>query len=124
MDGVGKVAQSAWKGAYQVTIDHKAGYHHVALSTESWQYFGFKWKGEFYVFTVLAYGWCSAPVIYASLSEAVTRYLGSRDIPTLTWIDDFYVVNFGSTRLLEAAKQGEAALVATYVALEVFCSAG
>ena len=50
--------------------------------------------------------------------------LAFRDIPTLTWIDDFYVVNFGSTRLLEAAKQGEAALVATYVALEVFCSAG
>ena len=124
MDGVGKVAQCAWNGAYQVTIDHKAGYHHVALSTESWQCFGFEWKGEFYVFTVLAFGWCSAPVIYASLSEAVARYLRSRDIPTLTWIDDFYVVNFGSTRLLEAAKQCEAALVATYVALEVFFSAG
>eukprot|EP00904_Undaria_pinnatifida_P011838 jgi/Undpi1/7785/HiC_scaffold_23.g10258.m1 len=124
MDGVGKVAQCVWKGAYQVTIDHKAGYHHVALSTESWQYLGFEWKGEFYVFTVLAFGWCSAPVIYASLSEAVARYLRSRDIPTLTWIDDFYVVNFGSTRLLEAAKQCEAALVATYVALEVFFSAG
>ena len=81
MDGVGKVAQCAWKGAYQVTIDHKAGYHHVALSTESWQYFGFEWKGEFYIFTVLAFGWCSAPVIYASLSEVVRRYLRSRDIP-------------------------------------------
>ena len=33
-------------------------------------------------------------------------------------------MNFGSTRLLEAAKQCEAALVATYVALEVFFSAG
>ena len=33
MDGVGKVVQCAWIGAYQVTIDHKAGYHHVALST-------------------------------------------------------------------------------------------
>ena len=34
------------------------------------------------------------------------------------------MVIFGSTRLLEAAKQCEAALVATYVALEVFFSAG
>ena len=83
MDGVGKVAQCAWKGAYQVTIDHKAGYHHVALSTESWQYFGFECKGEFYVFTVLAFGWCSAPVIYAWLSEALARYLRSRGISTL-----------------------------------------
>ena len=108
----------------QVIIDHKASYHLVALSTGSWKYFGFEWKGEFYVFAVLAFGWCSAPVIYASLSEAVARYLRSRDIPTLTWIEDFYVVDFGSTHLLEAAKQCEAALVATYVALEVFYSAG
>lgn len=80
----------------------KAGYHHVALSTDSWQYFGFEWEGAFYVITVLAFGWCSAPVIYASSSEAVTRYVRSRVKPHLTWIDDFYVVNFGFTRFLEA----------------------
>ena len=38
MDGVGKVAQCAWPGAHQVTIDHKSGYHHVALKpSSSWQ---------------------------------------------------------------------------------------
>ena len=35
MDGVGKVAQCAWPGAHQVTIDHKSGYHHVALEPPS-----------------------------------------------------------------------------------------
>lgn len=64
VDGVGNVAQCAWEGSYQVTIDHQAdGYHHFALTTDSWQYFGFEWDGEFYVFTVLAFGWCSAPMI-------------------------------------------------------------
>lgn len=124
MDEVGKVAQCAWKGAHQVTTDHKAGYHHVALITDAWQYFGFEWEGELYVFTVLAFGRCSATVIYASLSEAVARYLRSRDTPTLTWIDDFHLMNFGSTRLLGAAQQFQAALVAAYVALEVFFRAG
>ncbi|CAB1112862.1 unnamed protein product [Ectocarpus sp. CCAP 1310/34] len=124
MDGVGKVAQCAWQGAHQVTIDHKAGYHHVALDPDSWQYFGFEWEGEMYVFTVLAFGWCSAPFIYSSLSEAVARYLRARDIPVLTWIDDFYLTNFRSTRMLSSKEQFQAALTAAYVALEVFYRAG
>ena len=124
MDGVGKVAQCAWKEAHQVAIDHKAGYHHVVFCTDSRHYFGFGWKGKFYVFTVLAFGWCSAPVIYASLSEAVARYLRSRDIPALTWIDDFHLLSFGSTRLLEAEEHFQAVPVAACVALEVLFSAG
>lgn len=63
-------------------------------------------------------------MIYASLSEAVARYLRSRDILTLTWIDDFRSTNFGSTRLLEAEEPFQAASVAAYVVLEVFFSAG
>ena len=124
MDGVGKVAQCAWPGAHQVTIDHKAGYHHVALDKGSWQYFGFEWEGELYVFTVLAFGWCSAPFIYASLSEAVARYLRARDIPVLTWIDDFYLTNFRSTRTLRYDEQLKAAQTTAYVALEVLYRAG
>ena len=83
MDGVGKVAQCAWKGAYQLTIDHKAGYHHVALSMESWQYFGFGWKGEFYVFTTLLAFGCSAPVIYAFRWSMISylSYIGSIQNP-------------------------------------------
>ena len=120
MDGVGKVAQCAWRGAHQVTIDHKAGYHHVALQTDSWQYFGFEWDGECYVFTVLCLGWCSAPFIYSSLSEAVALYMRSQGIPVLTWIDDFYITNFRSTRPLQSREQFEAAQVAAYFGLEVF----
>lgn len=37
MDSVGKVAQCSWRGAHQVTLDHKSGFHHVGLDPESWQ---------------------------------------------------------------------------------------
>ena len=124
MDGVGKVAQCAWPGAHQVTIDHKSGYHHVALEPASRQYFGFEWEDEFYVFTVLCFGWCSAPFIYASLSEAVARYLRSRDVPVLTWIDDFYVTNFRSTRFLEPNQLFVAAQAAASLLLDVLYQAG
>ena len=70
------------------------------------------------------FGWCSAPFIYASLSEAVARYLRSRDVPVLTWIDDFYVTNFRSTRLLEPNQQFVAAQAAASLVLDVLYQAG
>ena len=124
MDGVGKVAQCSWPGAHQVTIDHKSGYHRVALEPASWQYFGFEWEDEFYVFTVLYFGWCSALFIYASHSEAVARYLCSRDVPVLTWIDDFYVTSFRSTRFLEPNQQFVAAQATASLVLDVLYQAG
>jgi len=35
MDTVFKVAQCAWSGAFQMTVDHKSGFHHVPLAKES-----------------------------------------------------------------------------------------
>ena len=76
------------------------------------------------MFTVLCFGWCSAPFIYASLPEAVVRYLRSRGVPVLTWIDDFYVTNFRSTRLLEPNQQFVAAQAAASLVLDVLYQAG
>ena len=71
MDGARKVAQGAWKGAQQVTLDHKSGFHNVPLATEFWEYFGLCWRGVFNVWTVLCFGWRAYPSIYHSLGDAV-----------------------------------------------------
>ena len=76
------------------------------------------------MFTVLCFGWCSAPFIDASLSEAVARYLRSRDVPVLTWIDGFYVTNFRSTRFVEPNQQFVAAQAAASLVLDVKYQAG
>ena len=34
MDGVGKITQCSWKGAQQVTLDHRLGFHNVLLAPE------------------------------------------------------------------------------------------
>ena len=44
MGGVGKVAQCSWKGARQVTLDHKPDFHNVPPDPESWEYFGLCWR--------------------------------------------------------------------------------
>ena len=124
MDSVGKVAQCSWFGAHQVTLDHKSGFHHVALDAESWQYFGLCWQGVYYVFTVLGFGWCSSPYIYHTLSSVVGQYLRARDTPVLVWIDDFYLSNFRSTKSGTPQAQFRAAQAATYLALSVFYKAG
>ena len=59
-----------------------------------------------------------------SLSEAVARHLRSRYVPVLTWIDDFYVTNFRSTRFLEPNQQFVAAQAAASLVLDVLYQAG
>ena len=54
----------------------------------------------------------------------MARYLRSRDVPVLTWIDDFYVTNFRSTRFLEPNQQFVAAQAAASLVLDVLYQAG
>ena len=70
----------------QVTLDHKSAFHDVPLALESWEY---------YVGTVLCFGWCAPLYICHSLSDAVAQYLRSQHIPTSAWLDDFGCRNSG-----------------------------
>lgn len=124
MDGVGKIAQCAWEGAFQMKCDHKAGFHNVPIDKESWQYFGFQWDGVYYVFTTLCFGWKISPFIYHSLTEAVAGYLRTKGVPVLTWIDDVYFTGFQSTREESTPRQLHAAHVAGYLVMSVFYKAG
>ena len=57
MDNATKIAEVAWENVYFFKIDHKNGYQHVPLHRESWKFFGVFWRGEYYVFAVLPFGW-------------------------------------------------------------------
>ena len=120
MDGVGKVPQCSWKGAKQVTFDHKSGFHNVLLAPESWEYFGLCWRGVYNVWTVLYFGWCASPYIYHSLSDAVAQYLRSQDIPTSAWLDDLWMTNSRATRGPSPTGQKKAASEAVALALTIF----
>ena len=124
MDGVGKVAQCSWKGAYQVTLDHKSGFHNIPLDLSSWTYFGLCWKGVYYVWTVLCFRWCSSPHIYRTLSEAVTQYLRGKGIPALAWLDDFWLMNESATHYESSEDQARAAHSATCLSLAAFYKCG
>lgn len=124
LDGVGEVAKCSWRGAHQITMGHASGLHHVPLHPDSWKYFGFRWKGKYYVWTVVCFGWCSSPYVYHTLSDAVAQYLQSRDVPMLACIDDFWMAGFRSARDLAPEKQAKAARTAAYLALSIFYHCG
>ena len=88
MDNAAKVAEVAWKDLYFFKIDHKNGYQHVPLHRDCWKYFGVFWRGVYYVFAVLPFGWKTSPLIYHTLTEALAMYCRSLGIPMLVWIDD------------------------------------
>ena len=124
MDGVGKVAQCSWQGAHQIFMYHKSWFHKVPLHPDSWTYFGIYWKGVYYVWTVICFGWCESPYIYHTLSSAVAQYLRHLDVPITTWLDDFRMSNFQATRTQSPAQQREAAKEVAALALTVFYQCG
>ena len=58
------------KGDFMFSFDLKAGYHHVDIHKEHWQYLGFAWcKGKvqkYYVFVVLLFGLATACYIFTN----------------------------------------------------------
>ena len=81
--------QGLHQGDCMISLDFKSGYHHIPMNKESAQYFGFKWKNEYFTFNVLPFGWNVAPAIFNALSTAVAAFIRRRGIHTLVYLDDF-----------------------------------
>jgi hypothetical protein len=81
--------QGIHQGDCMISLDFKSGYHHVPLDNRSAQYFGFKWRNEYFTFNVLPFGWNVAPAIFNTLSTKVAAFIRQRGIHTLVYLDDF-----------------------------------
>ena len=89
LPAVGTIPQLCRFGDFQATFDHKSGYYHVSIHPSEYEYFGFEWDGMYYVLMVLPFGWCEAPFVYQTLSDAVAAYVANTyHIPLRMYIDD------------------------------------
>ncbi|GLC48086.1 hypothetical protein PLESTB_000713500 [Pleodorina starrii] len=60
---------------YAFTIDFKSGYHHVDMHPDFWTFLGFRWDGQFYVFTQLPFGLAPACWAFTKVTrELLTRW--------------------------------------------------
>ena len=73
---------------YVITFDLKSGYHHVGMSQHQWKYLGFRWRSQYYVFTVLPFGLSSACYIFTKLLRPLVRFWRASGIRAVLYIDD------------------------------------
>lgn len=76
-------------GDYLITIDLKDGFHHIPIAKEDQTYFGFYWKGQFYVWLVLPFGWQSSPYFFTKIVRLAVSYLRAQGIRIANYVDDF-----------------------------------
>ena len=84
------------------------------------------WKGVYYVWTVLSFGWCESSYVYHTLSSVVAQHLHPLDVSIATWLDDFWMSNFRATKTQPPTQQREAAreVASLLIALIVFYRCG
>ena len=113
------------KGNFQTTCDDKSGYDHVLLSTESRTYFGLEWRGWYFVFNTLPFGWKASAYLYHSIGLVATSHIRSHGVPCSQYIDDRH---FGQLQIRRDAppcswsdfQRAQAALyIACYVLIDL-----
>ena len=75
-------------GHFQTSFDVKSGYDHVRLHPSSSTCFGLQWKGWYFVFTTIPFGWKASAFVYHSIGMAATNYIRSLGVPCPQYIDD------------------------------------
>ena len=97
LDHLSDLPRYVLPGHYQTTFDDKSGYQHVLLHPSSYAYFGLEWKGLYFVFRTLPFGWKASAFVYHNLGLAVSGTARSLGVPVSQYIDDRHVGQlFGS----------------------------
>jgi hypothetical protein len=91
-ESIREVSQLAQPRDLFFLVDLKSGYHHIDIAPEDWQYLGFEWMGQYYVFCQLPFGLATACFVFSKVMKQLVqlwRKLGIRLIP---YIDDFLFI--------------------------------
>ena len=73
---------------FQTKFDDKSGYDHVMLSEESRTFFGLCWKGWFFVYNTLPFGWSPSAYIHHTIGLGPSHFVCSKGVPFSPYIDD------------------------------------
>ena len=83
---------------FQTTLDDKSGYDHVPLHPQSRTFFGLEWKGYYFLYRTLPFGWKASAYIYNSIGMADTSDIRSLGVPCSNYIDDKHLAKFAALR--------------------------
>lgn len=90
------IMENPW--VFGCKFDIETAYRHVPIWPGDWHYFGFEWRGTFYIDLRLCFGLASAPYVFWRISNFIVR-VGNKFFNVafiLPYIDDFLVLSVGT----------------------------
>ena len=74
------------------SADLTNGYWQLRMRPDTFEYLGFEWEGDFYVFKVLPFGLSTAPFVFAQTMRAFSAFLRNKGFRLLNYLDDFLFI--------------------------------
>ena len=75
-------------GHFPTVCDDKSGYDHICLSPSSRTLFGLSWKGCYFVYKTLPFGWKASAYVYHSTGLLATSCIRTLSVLCSQCIDD------------------------------------
>ncbi len=100
LDSVTDLPRHVEQNHYQTKLDDKSGYDHIHLTADSRKFFGVYWKGYYFVYNTLPFGWSLSAYIYHSTGLAASHFIRTQGVPVSQYIDDRHI---GQLRLPPSA---------------------
>ena len=82
------------------SCDDKSGYDHVKVTEPSRTYLGVQWGGYYFAYCVIPFGFKASAFIYQTIGMAATSYLRTLSVQVLQYIDDRFIEENRSDRLV------------------------
>jgi len=87
LDYISGLPRHVFKSHFQTTFDDKSGYDHIRLSPDSFTFVGLEWKGWYFCYKTLPFGWKASAYIYHTVGLAATSYIRSLGVSCSQYID-------------------------------------
>ena len=106
-------------GHFQTTFDDKNGYQHLKIHPDSQAFFSFSWRGDYFSFCTLPFGWKASVFLYHNFGLVVTSAARSLGVPVSQYIDDRHVGQLLSSGLTVYQPCRQLALAAAFIFIRV-----
>ena len=81
LDYIFDLPRYAFKSHFQTNFDDNSGYDHVKLPPNSFTFVGLEWKGWYFCFKTLPFGWKASAYVYHTVGLAATCHIRSLAVP-------------------------------------------
>ena len=75
-------------GEHFFSFDLKSAYHHINIDPRYYKYLGFSWDGQYYAFTSLPFGLCTAPSVFTKITRDLVHWWRRSGWKVFMYLDD------------------------------------